>query len=77
MRHHHDKVSCPRIRTLSGPRSRHYSSELSKRVERLEKARDALRAQNAMVAPDVSANELADILDAELCQLLDRLRELA
>lgn len=49
--------------------------ELHGRIVRLRKARDTLRAQLPHIGPDISANEVASILDAELTRLLNRLSE--
>ncbi|GIZ53907.1 hypothetical protein NCCP691_39210 [Noviherbaspirillum aridicola] len=49
--------------------------ELRQRIEWLKHARDSLRAQHLMFGPDVSASDIADILDTELSRLLLRLQD--
>lgn len=51
------------------------NQELRVRIERLEKARDALRRKRPPIGPDVTASEVADCLDAELTRLVKRLRD--
>lgn len=63
------------FRGAIGASTNPYQNELRERIERLRRARDALRAQRPLIGPDVTAIEVAEILDVELSRLLNRLSE--